>query len=188
MRIAVSWRVAAACNAVRAGSVDVVCSSSSPHNGRDAVFTASTPQRPQPTSIRRRFPSRDDVIRRRAIRLRRRRVRGSVAAARRQRSRVPLLQQDTGTHFYTTSVSERDGIIAYYPQFAYEGPAFHALPIAGPDGRTAVYRFFNKTTGAHSTRLPPPSATRSSRPIRTSFTKVSRSTCIPRPLRSSHRW
>lgn len=55
----------------------------------------------------------------------------------------------TGTHFYTTSVSERDGIIAYYPQFAYEGTAFHALPVAGTDGRTAVYRFFNKTTGSH---------------------------------------
>jgi uncharacterized protein (DUF1800 family) len=55
----------------------------------------------------------------------------------------------TGTHFYTTSSSERDGIVAYYPQFVYEGPAFHALPVAGTDGRTAVYRFFNKTTGSH---------------------------------------
>ena len=55
----------------------------------------------------------------------------------------------TATHFYTTSVSERDGILAYYPQFAYEGTAFHAMPAAGSDGRIAVYRFFNKTTGAH---------------------------------------
>jgi uncharacterized protein (DUF1800 family) len=65
---------------------------------------------------------------------------------------VPVFRfynKKTGTHFYTTSESERDGIIAYYPQFAYEGPAFHALPVAGADGRTAVYRFFNKTTGSH---------------------------------------
>jgi uncharacterized protein (DUF1800 family) len=55
----------------------------------------------------------------------------------------------TGTHFYTTSASERDGIIAYYPQFAYEGPAYHAMPEAGSDGRVAVYRFFNRNTGAH---------------------------------------
>jgi uncharacterized protein (DUF1800 family) len=65
---------------------------------------------------------------------------------------VPVFRfynKQTGTHFYTTSASERDGIIAYYPQFVYEGPAFHALPVAGADGRTAVYRFFNKATGSH---------------------------------------
>ncbi|MFO1325115.1 MAG: DUF1800 family protein [Burkholderiales bacterium] len=55
----------------------------------------------------------------------------------------------TGTHFYTTSESERDGIVAYYPQFAYEGSAFRAFAAAGSDGRIAVYRFFNKATGAH---------------------------------------
>lgn len=55
----------------------------------------------------------------------------------------------TGTHFYTTSDSERDGIVAYYPQFAYEGPAFRAFASASSDGRVAVYRFFNKITGAH---------------------------------------
>ena len=48
-----------------------------------------------------------------------------------------------------SSASERDGIIAYYPQFAYEGPAFHAMPADGTDGRVAVFRFFNKSTGAH---------------------------------------
>jgi len=65
---------------------------------------------------------------------------------------VPVFRfynKTTGTHFYTTSASERDGIVAYYPQFVYEGPAFHALAVAGTDGRTAVYRFFNKTTGSH---------------------------------------
>ena len=65
---------------------------------------------------------------------------------------VPVFRfynKTTGTHFYTTSVSERDGIVAYYPQFVYEGPAFHALAAAGTDGRTAVFRFFNKTTGSH---------------------------------------
>jgi hypothetical protein len=65
---------------------------------------------------------------------------------------VPVFRfynKTTGTHFYTTSVSERDGIVAYYPQFVYEGPAFHALAAAGTDGRTAVFRFFNKNTGSH---------------------------------------
>ena len=79
---------------------------------------------------------------------------GAAFAALRQprADTVPVFRfynKTTGTHFYTTSVSERDGIIAYYPQFVYEGPAFHALPVAGTDGRTAVYRFFNKTTGSH---------------------------------------
>jgi len=55
----------------------------------------------------------------------------------------------TATHFYTTSESERDGILAYYPHFAYEGPAFRAFAAAGNDGRVPVFRFFNRTTGAH---------------------------------------
>ena len=55
----------------------------------------------------------------------------------------------TGTHFYTTSVSERDGVLAYYPHFAYEGAAYHAMPVEGADGRVAVFRFFNRKTGAH---------------------------------------
>lgn len=55
----------------------------------------------------------------------------------------------TGTHFYTTSASERDGILAYYPQFLYEGPAYHALAADAGDGRTPVFRFFNRDTGAH---------------------------------------
>ncbi len=55
----------------------------------------------------------------------------------------------TGTHFYTTSQSERDGIITYYPHLAYEGPAFHAFASEGTDGRTPVFRFYNRKTGAH---------------------------------------
>lgn len=55
----------------------------------------------------------------------------------------------TGTHFYTTSESERDGIVAFYPQLAYEGAAFQAFATPGGDGRTAVFRFYNRTTGAH---------------------------------------
>lgn len=55
----------------------------------------------------------------------------------------------TGTHFYTTSQSERDGVIAYYPHLAYEGAAFAAFAAAGDDGRVAVFRFYNRTTGAH---------------------------------------
>ena len=77
-------------------------------------------------------------------------VRGARAARRAAPCRCSAsYNRTTGTHFYTTSASERDGIVAYYPQFAYEGPAYHAMPEPGSDGRVAVYRFFNRNTGAH---------------------------------------
>ena len=85
-----------------------------------------------------------------AVRVRRRRCLPRCAQSR--ADTVPVFRfynKTTGTHFYTSSVSERDGIIAYYPQFAYEGPAFHAMPADGTDGRVAVFRFFNRNTGAH---------------------------------------
>ena len=75
-----------------------------------------------------------------------------AAAAAGSAGAVPVFRfynGNTGTHFYTASVSERDGLLAYYPQFAYEGTAWHALAADGGDGRTAVFRFFNRNTGAH---------------------------------------
>jgi uncharacterized protein (DUF1800 family) len=54
----------------------------------------------------------------------------------------------TGTHFYTISASERDGVLAKYPQFTYEGPVFWAYTDA-QSGAAAVYRFFNTQTGTH---------------------------------------
>jgi len=54
----------------------------------------------------------------------------------------------TRSHFYTTSAAERDYVIASYPAFSYEGPAFYAYGSTGT-GLSPVYRFFNTRTGAH---------------------------------------
>jgi hypothetical protein len=54
----------------------------------------------------------------------------------------------TGTHFYTTSTSERDQVIANLPQFSFEGEAFKAASGASP-GLKPVYRFFNTQNGVH---------------------------------------
>nr|WP_225980375.1 hypothetical protein [Paracidovorax avenae] len=54
----------------------------------------------------------------------------------------------TGAHFYTSSASERDFVIATYPAFSYEGVGFYAYGGA-TDGQSAVFRFFNTSTGAH---------------------------------------
>ena len=45
--------------------------------------------------------------------------------------------------------TERDHVIATWPQFAFEGPAYYAMPDAGSDGRIGLFRFFNTKTGAH---------------------------------------
>lgn len=50
-----------------------------------------------------------------------------------------------GTHFYTSSVVERDGIIENIPSLVYEGPAF----ATSPSGDQPVWRFYNTATGAH---------------------------------------
>ncbi len=55
---------------------------------------------------------------------------------------------DTGTHFYSANITERDSIIANLPNFNLEGPSFKAADTA--NGPTAsVFRFFNTETGTH---------------------------------------
>ena len=54
----------------------------------------------------------------------------------------------TGAHFYTNNALERDFVIATYPVFKYEGPAFTAVTQSG-SGLSPVFRFFNQSTGAH---------------------------------------
>ena len=54
----------------------------------------------------------------------------------------------TGTHFYTINVAERDFVLVRYPQFAYEGPAYYAYPTSQA-GQLPVYRFYNTRTGTH---------------------------------------
>lgn len=54
----------------------------------------------------------------------------------------------TSAHFYTSSATERDSVIASLPQFHYEGQAFWASATATA-GMSPVYRFFNRQTGVH---------------------------------------
>lgn len=55
--------------------------------------------------------------------------------------------KSTGSHFYTASDAERDGLISSSDLFVYEGNAFdsNASAVSG----LAVYRFFNQQTGTH---------------------------------------
>ncbi|HQR10109.1 MAG TPA: DUF1800 family protein [Casimicrobiaceae bacterium] len=55
----------------------------------------------------------------------------------------------TRAHFYTDKASDRDYVLATWPQFVFEGTAYYAMPSAGTDGRTELFRFFNTTTGTH---------------------------------------
>lgn len=55
---------------------------------------------------------------------------------------------NTGAHFYTSNVPERDLVITKLREYSYEGPAFFAFGAAAP-GTSPVYRFYNTRTGAH---------------------------------------
>ncbi|MBS0319814.1 MAG: hypothetical protein JSR18_04670, partial [Proteobacteria bacterium] len=55
---------------------------------------------------------------------------------------------DTGTHFYTTSVSDRDTVLRLWPQFLYEGPKFYASITSAPD-TVPVFRFYDTSTSTH---------------------------------------
>ncbi|MFN9727425.1 trypsin-like peptidase domain-containing protein [Acidovorax sp.] len=66
-------------------------------------------------------------------------------------SRTPIYRffnVQSGAHFYTSSVAERDLVIRTMPQFQYENVAFYAY--AQPaTGLSSVFRFFNTSNGAH---------------------------------------
>lgn len=55
---------------------------------------------------------------------------------------------NTGSHFFTMSVAERDYIQNTFPFFSYEGSKFFAYTDADP-ALSPVYRFYNKVTGTH---------------------------------------
>jgi uncharacterized protein (DUF1800 family) len=66
-------------------------------------------------------------------------------------SAVPVYRffnDQTGTHFYTTSTFERDIVLSRWPQFLYEGPVFYAYLAQSPDTKP-VFRFFDTATGTH---------------------------------------
>ena len=54
----------------------------------------------------------------------------------------------SGTHFYTSSTTERDQAQATRADLRYEGAAFDEYASAQP-GTVAVYRFFDSTQGTH---------------------------------------
>jgi hypothetical protein len=51
---------------------------------------------------------------------------------------------ESGSHFYTTSVEERDDIVANLPHMTLEGPKFITEGLG-----TALHRFYNTVTDAH---------------------------------------
>jgi VCBS repeat-containing protein len=59
-----------------------------------------------------------------------------------------FFHHETGDHFYTMNVAERDGLIAGGYGYSYEGEGFRALSEAA-DGAMAVHRFFNGEAGGH---------------------------------------
>ena len=54
----------------------------------------------------------------------------------------------TGAHFYTISVAERNLVQSTLPMFQYEGEAFFVSAVADT-GLSPVYRFYNVQTGVH---------------------------------------
>lgn len=54
----------------------------------------------------------------------------------------------TATHFYTSSVAERDYVSVKYPQFNYEGIAFYSYGSSANE-TSPVFRFYNSRTAAH---------------------------------------
>ena len=54
----------------------------------------------------------------------------------------------TGAHFYTSSVAERDLVITKLREYNYEGPAFFAFGAAAP-GTSPVHRFYNTRNNTH---------------------------------------
>lgn len=76
---------------------------------------------------------------------------GAIAGTAAAQTASPVFRffnSQTGTHFYTINQAERDFVLARYPQFLYEGPAYFAHPSA-KSGNLPVYRFFNTRTGTH---------------------------------------
>lgn len=55
----------------------------------------------------------------------------------------------TGAHFYTASVEQRDAVIAVFPAFQYEGVAFYAYSQQAGAGLVPVYRFYNQQNASH---------------------------------------
>jgi len=64
-----------------------------------------------------------------------------------------FFRTDTQTRFYTTEEAERDAILENLPQYELQGVSFFGATISGSEDdiaeTSAVYRFFNTSTGVH---------------------------------------
>ncbi|MFP8780360.1 DUF1566 domain-containing protein [Hydrogenophaga sp. RWCD_12] len=66
-------------------------------------------------------------------------------------TRIPVYRfynTRTGAHFYTSSESEKNTLLATMPQFTFDGTAFLAASESAP-GLLPVYRLYNTQTGVH---------------------------------------
>ena len=76
---------------------------------------------------------------------------GAVAGSSGDPGTVPVYRffdTHAGTHFFTSSSSERDGLIAHRPDLTFEGTGFYEHQTAKP-GDSAVFRFFDSINGTH---------------------------------------
>jgi cyclophilin family peptidyl-prolyl cis-trans isomerase len=61
-----------------------------------------------------------------------------------------FLNNDTGTHLYTTSSEERSNILENLPNYVSEGASYRSVdPLTGNPEPIPVYRFLNRDTGTH---------------------------------------
>lgn len=61
-----------------------------------------------------------------------------------------FLNNDTGVHFYTASIEERDFIAQNYSNFVFENTSYRGVdPLTGNPEPLPVYRFLNQDTGVH---------------------------------------
>ena len=64
-----------------------------------------------------------------------------------------FFRTDIGSHFYTTSETEKQAIIDNLPHYTYEGISYQGASNSDVDdtlsGAKPVYRFFNQSTGVH---------------------------------------
>ncbi len=76
---------------------------------------------------------------------------GAVAPSSNDANAIPVYRffdTTSGTHFYTSSSSERDNLLGTRPDLAFEGASFYEHQVAEA-GDSAVYRFFDSTNGTH---------------------------------------
>jgi len=73
----------------------------------------------------------------------------NVASAANSAPLFRFYNKKNGSHFYTSSVAEKNNLIASLSAtYSFDGPAY-GVSLTAPAGSTTVWRFFNKKNGAH---------------------------------------